>query len=160
MTSQASPVPDRPQLERTVDLREEEDTPAELIRASVDRMMVEQVLEGAIEEALADFPKRNQQPAARAFPEEAVVAIFGDLFDEVRRNGQHRRRMDMKLAGKARLSLVLTWLLVVMVLVSALVLALRGSDVVAGAFLAGGFGSMVVALLRGGGGWEGRSPPA
>jgi uncharacterized membrane protein len=104
--------------------------------------------------------KRHSGPLPDPETFRAYEAAHPGAADEIlagaRENRQHRIDMDRRLAGTARLSLILTWTLVAGFLLAAVVLGLAGHDALAGIFGVGGLAPVLVAMIRGGGTWRGQ----
>lgn len=131
----------------------------------------EEVLEGILDEL---SPERREQlveivsvvtrshrgplpdPASFAAYEAAVPGTGKAITDGATEYRRHKMRMDEKIANTARLSLVLTFVAVLVTLGIATWLAFEGHLVLAGLFGAGGLSPVFVGMLRGGGRWSGK----
>lgn len=104
--------------------------------------------------------KRHSGPLPDPQTFREYEAVYPGAAEEIlagaRENRHHRIDMDRRLAGTARLSLILTWALVAGFLVAAVVLGLAGHDLLAGIFGVGGLAPVLVAMMRGGGTWRGQ----
>lgn len=131
----------------------------------------EEVLEGILEEL---SPERRDQlveivgvftrehrgplpdPATFAAYEAARPGTAKEIVDGATEYRRHKIRIDNKIANTARLSLILTFVAVLVTLGIAAWLAVEGHPVLAGIFGVGGLSPVFVGMLRGGGKWSGQ----
>ncbi|MGH8887627.1 MAG: hypothetical protein ACRDYX_21145 [Egibacteraceae bacterium] len=101
---------------------------------------------------------RGPLPPAEQFAmyEAACPGAGREILDGYRETRRHFAKMDRAVANTARLSLILTWLLILAVLGLAAYFGTTGQEWLAALFGIGGLVPVLLALLRGGGDWTGR----
>lgn len=101
---------------------------------------------------------RGPLPDAETFAAYEMVhpGAAGELLRAAKDQRGHRFAMDHTLADTARLSLVLTWTLVVGALTAAVLLGLNDKDALAALFGLGGLAPIIIGILRGRGSWTGK----
>jgi uncharacterized membrane protein len=127
----------------------------------------DEVLEGILGVLEPEDAEQVVQIVARAhrgpLPDPITLAQYSiaspdalkEIFEGAREHRQHSFRFENKLANTARLSLILVFVLVLAAFRAAYSLA-ETQPILASFFAAGGMGAVLLAMLRGGGKWEGR----
>ncbi|NJO21657.1 MAG: DUF2335 domain-containing protein [Sphingomonadales bacterium] len=80
-----------------------------------------------------------------------------ELLNGARDNRRHRHEMERRIAFTARLSLVLTFFLMLAALGAATWLGANGAPWLAALFGVAGIGGVVATMIRGGGNWTGNT---
>jgi len=95
-------------------------------------------------------------PETLAYYEQVHAGAVREILNGARETRRHRVQMDNKVANTARLSLVLTFVVVIASLLAGVFLGVQGHEALGAIFGTAGLVGVVVAMIRGGGTWTGR----